>query len=379
MLLAACARVGDAGGAASAGADAPDAVTLAGALTSAWRTGDRAGFVAALGPEAVRAAAMWDTWADLAAVTLQPEAEAGADGGVRLVVRWDAAGWGRWVSDAVTIYGGTGSGGTGSGGTGSGGTGSGATGSGRTGPRLAPGAQPGGGGRRPVWFDRRLAVATDAGATLLAASITDAATRQAWLTATSDAVVRLHRAPLEPWLAHWDGTIVVVASADPLDFARTTGLGAGAETTAAVTLQPTPDAAPLVVVSPAALSLPISELTSLLVHEGVHAITASSASWSGPQWLAEGLAESVACLDDPVRAARNVALARRGGGVPRIDPATAPDEAAYARAQVAYEASVERWGRATLHGWLTDWRAAPHASDAEFDEAYGLYRAASRG
>lgn len=311
---------------------ASDADTLARRLVAAWQAGDRQGFIAALGPEAVRGEALWGSWRSLSSVRLETA-------GPLVRVRWRVAGERRDVVDEFRIEG-------------------------APAVRLAPV------GRRPLWFDRPLDVLADGGATLLVTAGLPDAARAAWLRAASDAVDRLRRAALSPWLDAWDGTLVVAVAADALAFARATGLTVGLEQTAAATVQDAPDAAPRVVVNPVALALGTDDATSLLVHEGVHAVTGSSAHWSAPTWLAEGLAESVACVDDPDRAARNVALARRGGGVPDIDARAAPDEARYARAQLAYEACVARWGRPALHGWLVDWAAATHPTDADVAEAY---------
>lgn len=318
----------------------PEAARAAAArLVAAWDEGDRTGFVAALGSEAVRAESLWDGWRALSSVRLVADPAPAGDGGVGVRVHWRVAGEQREVVDTVVVHGGT--------------------------PvRLAPGP-----GARPVWFDHRIESVVAGGASLLVAPGLPDAVRAAWLAAASEAVDRLRHAPLAPWLDGWDGVLVLVVPADALDFARTAGLASGIATTAAVTVQPTPDAAPRVVLNPDALGLSGNDRVGLLVHEGVHAVTGSAARWPAPQWLAEGLAESVACGDDPARGERNVALALRGGGVPVIDAAQPPDEAAYARAQVAYEGCVARWGRGVLHGWLTQWDAS-HPGDAEIAAAY---------
>lgn len=321
-----------AAGLAGCAAPASDPAALAGRLVTAWQAGDRQGFVAALGSEAVRGAALWGSWRALGAVRLEAA-------GPVVRVHWRVDGERRDAVDEFLV-------------------------ADAPGVRLEPV------GRRPVWFDEALGVVADGGATLLTTPGLSDAARSAWLRAASDAVARLGRAALSPWLQAWDGTLVVVVPADALAFARTTGLREGLEQTAAVTLHDAPDAAPRVVLNPVVLGLRASEASGLLVHEGVHAVTGSSARWSAPQWLAEGLAEAVACAGDADRAARNLALARgSGGGVPAIDARAAPDEAEYARAHLAYEASVARWGRPVVHGWLVDWASA-HPTEAELGDAY---------
>lgn len=314
---------------------APDAAAdLPRRVVAAWEAGDRTGFVAALGGDAVRAAALWDAWRALGTVRV-----VAAAAGVR--VHWRVAGERRESVDTLVVRG-------------------------SPQPRLAPSAGP-----RPPWFDHRLEVVTDGAVALLATPGLDAAARAGWLSAASEALERLRDAPLAPWRPSWDGMLVLVAPADALHFARTTGLVEGLGATAAVTLQPWPDAPARVVVNPDALRLAGAERVGLLVHEGVHAITGSAARWDAPQWLAEGLAESVACAGDTARTRRNLLLARRGGGVPTIDPGREPDEAAYARAQLAFEACVERWGRDAVNSWLVAWDASAHPEVADLEDVAG--------
>ena len=321
--------VSHAPGATQAGAS-DAAAALAAALESAWRARDERAFVAALASGTVRARAVWGSWLALSA-------DVAAEGAV-LSVRWRAAGESRDTVDRVAV---------------------------RERGVLEPPVGP-----RPVWFDHPVEVATRGGATVLGASGTDRAGLEAWADAASGAVGRLRDAALSPWLERWEGTLVVVLPADALHLARLTGVWQGLDATAAITVQHASDVPPRVVLNPAASALGVAERTSLLVHEGVHAITGSAARWDAPRWLAEGLAESVACAADADRAARNLALARGGGGVPVIDPASAPDASAYARAQLAYDACVDAWGRDSVHGWASGRDVAPPPGDVEIEQAY---------
>lgn len=414
-------------------------------MAAAWAAGDRPGFVAALSPgETRRAEVMWDTWLSLAQVRVT----AGALGGSGLAVSWSLPGervgctdvvtvavsdagprlvpgarWPLWWShpvdvastrvslaagasdaDAPAASNGTASGSTGTA-SGSTGTASGSNGSASGSTGTASGSN-GSASERAGWVS------------VLAAPAVAATDRRAWLMAAASAVERLGRAELAPWLSAWDGALVVAIPSDAYEFARVSGVTAGVAATGAATWQNRGEAA-RIVVNPAAVGrLSVAEATSLLVHEGVHAVSGSS--WRVPgdpraQVLAEGLAESVACAEDSARRAANAALADAaasqsagswagtsgagaGGGLsgaggaasgatseagdaasgaggalsgagasgwPTLDPAAGPDPAAYARAQRIYERAVQRWGRGTVHAWLDDWAHASPPTVAE--------------
>lgn len=317
-------------------------------LIRGWASGERERFLGAFAPgrSAQRLASrLWETWRSLPAVDL---AAAGPD---VVEVAWLAGGEARPAAHRVRTL---------------------AAAGGVT-DLLAEGPL-------PLWLRAPIRVAERAGAVLVTPAGADAGAAR-WLDAAVAAVARLRRADLGAVAADWDGHLVVEVPAGLIDFSAMVGdPSQDFSGTAAVTRMDARDSGPRIVVNPRATAdVTASAAADLLAHEGVHAATRSP-FLAAPLWAVEGLAEWVGASPTGDQAARNRALARaavRRAGV----PAGLPDDAdfagsgiaveeAYALAQVAVEACLDRFGHATFLGWVADWEAVGRAHEDEVTAAY---------
>ena len=352
LLGAACAGGLTACGLAPAASGARVAVPpepTTAALIRGWQSGEETRFLAAFAPGRSAQALgvrLWDTWRSL------PEVGLAAAPGDVVEVTWRAGSESRPAAHRLRAV----------------------LRSGLVGDLVADGPL-------PLWLRAPIRVTGRGGAVLVTPRDADPALRAGWLAAAASASDRLTRARLGAAAAPWDGRLVVERPAGLIDFAAMVTLpGQALGGTAAVTRMDARDSGPRIVVNPQATAdLSATAASDLLAHEGVHVATRSP--WlTAPLWAVEGLAESVGASPGGEQALRNRELARsavRRAGVPTqlpVDEAFGRSgvavEEAYALAQVAVEACVDRFGRATFLGWVADWDAPGRADDADLTDAF---------
>ena len=335
-------------GASGAGATvAPDPGTSG--LIRGWQSGEKTAFLAAFAPGRSSqnlAERLFQTWSSLTEVS-----QAAAAGDV-VEVSWRAGSESRPAAHRVRAV----------------------LRSGLVGELVADGPL-------PLWLRAPLRVSEQDGAVLVTPRDADPSLTAAWLAAAASATRRLVRARLGEASAPWDGHLVVEVPAGLIDFSAMVSLpGQDLGGTAAVTRMDARDSGPRIVVNPhATADLTATAASDLLAHEGVHVATRSP--WlSAPLWAVEGTAESVGASPGGEQDLRNRGLARsavRRAGVHTSLPADGAFagsgvvvEEAYALAQVAVEACVDRFGRTTYLRWVADWDAGDRAGDTDLTAAY---------
>lgn len=228
--------------------------------------------------------------------------------------------------------------------------------------------------RIPTWWDHPVEVLGTGPVRVMAAQARAEASR-AWADSAGEAIGHLAASGLDPWLPEWDGTLSVEV---PNDIG---GMRPSTDAAATATTERRGDTSRIVVNPTLIERYDAESRAGLLVHEGVHVVTRAN-WWKVPDWITEGLAESVSTPVWAASATTNARLVKDAvaHGIPDTLPTDEQiqddetDSTAYALAQVAVEACFERWGRAESLRWLASWpEGAP-----EVGEITQVYRAALR-
>lgn len=236
--------------------------------------------------------------------------------------------------------------------------------------RLAPR-----GPARPLWLAEPITMLPGDQVGVIVGGSSAGSDARGLLTAAERAVHLLATSELRAAVTSWDGSLVVGVPSTLDALAAVTGLGADvAARTQAVTVMASADSAPRIVLNRLAIAgLSTDELTTVLVHEGVHVVLRTP-TLRAPLWLSEGLAESVAAASDRATKLRNDGLVRsspRPTALPTAAELNGPDAArAYALSAHAVDAATARWGRPAVLYWLLDWTAPERPTEAELTATY---------
>jgi hypothetical protein len=147
--------------------------------------------------------------------------------------------------------------------------------------------------------DRQLTRVADG--TLSWVDFPDAAERDLWASRLSGVGTALEADEVVVPAKDWDGSITLRLPETNARFQELTGKSAS-EFQAATYCQ---GQGSIIAVSPTMAYADDSEINAMLLHEGVHAVTMSACTDSGPDWLNEGLAEWVAVQHVASTAAAN--------------------------------------------------------------------------